>query len=365
MNGPETRRGGGQQVALGIVAAVAAGFALKVLGSILVPFVLAVFLLLLVNAVARLQRRLLPDWPGWTGTAAGVTAVVLFLAVCIFIVADQAGAVADQSSRIVGRVEQLIAWGANMVGAKPVSLRTVVDGPWVQAFAGSVLRAVQGFAGGLILVAIYLAFLIAARTQTQAKLARLFTQPERHAEAERVIRTVRRGTEEYVWVQTVTGIMIAAASWLVMLLVGQENAALLALIVFLTSYIPVIGPLLGVCVPALFGLVQFDSLREPLIVFVALQAINFVINNLLVPRMQADRLNLDPVVIVLGLGFWSYIWGVPGALLSTPLTVAVMAVAAELPALRWLAILLSKDGKLAERDPPPASDRRSSPDRPG
>ena len=75
----------------------------------------------------------------------------------------------------------------------------------------------------------------------------------------------------------------------------------------------------------------------------------FLIENVLLPKLQSDRLNIDPVFILLSLGFWGLMLGLPGALLSTPLTVVVMAIAAEFKGTRWLAILLSKDGELGQR----------------
>jgi hypothetical protein len=61
--------------------------------------------------------------------------------------------------------------------------------------------------------------------------------------------------------------------------------------------------------------------------------------------MQGDSLNLDPIVVLLALAFWGVIWGVVGALLSTPLTVMAMAIFAEFKGTRPLAVLLSSDGK--------------------
>lgn len=326
---------------------IALGFALRLLAPILVPFVLAVFLMLMIDAAARLQRRHLPSWPHWTGTLGGILALVLAVLLIVFVLTDQAGSVVGQSGRIMARVDSLLNWAAQSVGSKPVSVRSLVDGPAVRTLAGSILSSVQGFAGGLVLVIIYLGFLLASRSNNRLKFTRLFSQATSRTDADRVVTLVRRGTEEYVWVQTVTGLMIAVTSWLAMVALGLENAALLALIVFLTSYIPVVGPLLGVTVPALFALVQFTGLREPLILFVALQAVNFLVNNLLVPRMQSERLNLDPTVLLLGLGFWSFLWGLPGALLATPLMVAMLAIAANVPTLRWVAVLFSKNGDLS------------------
>jgi AI-2 transport protein TqsA len=63
------------------------------------------------------------------------------------------------------------------------------------------------------------------------------------------------------------------------------------------------------------------------------------------PRMQGRSLNLDPIVVLLALAFWGAVWGVVGAFLSTPLTVAAMAILAEFRSSRPIAVLLSSDGR--------------------
>ncbi|MEI9891429.1 MAG: AI-2E family transporter [Caulobacteraceae bacterium] len=68
--------------------------------------------------------------------------------------------------------------------------------------------------------------------------------------------------------------------------------------------------------------------------------------------MQGRSLNLDPVVILLALSFWGLVWGVPGMFLSTPLTVTLMVIADQFQSTRWVAILLSSDGKpFGEEEP--------------
>ena len=70
----------------------------------------------------------------------------------------------------------------------------------------------------------------------------------------------------------------------------------------------------------------------------------FIIDNVVMPKLQSDELNIDPLLVLISIGFWGAILGAPGVLLSTPLTVTVMAIAAEFESTRWLAILLSRDG---------------------
>ncbi len=63
------------------------------------------------------------------------------------------------------------------------------------------------------------------------------------------------------------------------------------------------------------------------------------------PKLQGDTLNIDPLLVLISIAFWGFMLGPPGALLSTPLTVTLMAVAAEFAGTRWLAVLISADGQ--------------------
>jgi AI-2 transport protein TqsA len=70
--------------------------------------------------------------------------------------------------------------------------------------------------------------------------------------------------EQYLWIQTVTGLMIAAAAWVVMMLLRLDNALFWAFLIFVAAYIPIIGGAVGCILPPLFALVQFpDSFGRP------------------------------------------------------------------------------------------------------
>jgi predicted PurR-regulated permease PerM len=71
----------------------------------------------------------------------------------------------------------------------------------------------------------------------------------------------------------------------------------------------------------------------------------FMIDNVLMPKLQGDELNIDPLLVLISITFWGFMLGPPGALLSTPLTVTLMAIAAEFDGSRWIAILISKNGQ--------------------
>ena len=130
-----------------------------------------------------------------------------------------------------------------------------------------------------------------------------------------------------------------------MWLMGVENAVFWAFLIFIASYIPVIGGAVGILAPPVFALIQFESFWPAIILLGVLQAIQFVVGNIILPRMQGDSLNMDPIVVLLSLALWGLIWGMTGMFLSTPLTVMVMVILAQFDGTRWLAVLLSADGQ--------------------
>ena len=147
-------------------------------------------------------------------------------------------------------------------------------------------------------------------------------------------------------IQTLKAALIAVLACGVTAAVGLPNAPFWAFLLFLAAYVPIVGGIAGALVPTLVAFAEFDTPLRPLILLVVLGGGIFLIDNVVMPKIQADRLNIDPVFVLLSLGFWGVIFGLPGVFLSTPLTVVAIAVTAELPGLRWLAVLLSKEGEL-------------------
>jgi predicted PurR-regulated permease PerM len=90
--------------------------------------------------------------------------------------------------------------------------------------------------------------------------------------------------------------------------------------------------------------VQFPTPWQGAFLAAALLALAFTVGNILLPRMQGRQLNIDPVMILLSLGFWGTVWGPTGMFLSTPLTLLVMVILAQFEGARWIAVLLSADG---------------------
>jgi predicted PurR-regulated permease PerM len=138
--------------------------------------------------------------------------------------------------------------------------------------------------------------------------------------------------------------LIAIVAGALMAALGVRDAMFVAFVVFLAAYVPIVGPAIGALFPALAAFAQFDGGARPLALLVVVGTAAFLIDNVLIPKLASDELNIDPLLVLVSIGFWGEIFGMPGILLSTPLTVTVLAITAELESTRWLAVLLSRDG---------------------
>ena len=333
------------KTAMVVVAVLLCGFAAWALRGILAPFVLAVFLLLMIDGVARALRARLRGFPERLAMPAALVLIVAFFLLVIWLVADNTAQFVGQAGGYEKRLNAILGEVAGRVG---LHVTPTVSGLLQQLnparFAGAAAQGIQGVASNAFVVLLYLAFLVASRSGFSKKSEKLFAGADR-SEAEETFKRIRRGVEGYVWVQTMAGLMIAVPAGLLMTALGLSHAMFWAFLIFVASYIPVIGGAVGTLLPPLFALLEFPTFVQPAILFVGLQAIGFVVGNVVQPRMQGSSLNLDPVAIFLALAFWGALWGLTGAFLSTPLTVTAMAILAQYRSTNWIAVLLSSDGE--------------------
>lgn len=328
-----------------ILAVIASGGALYWLGDILTPLALALFLAIMVDSFAR---RLTQQWPRLPDAIAFLAAIILSIGIFVvsaLVVADNAASFAAELASYGPRLDGLIARLSGLAGMEtPPSIAEVIRKLEPAKYLGQFAQGLRGVGSDLLFVLIYLGFIIAARRGFKRKIVALFPHNRERTEAVAIFDRIRFGVERYLWVQTITGLMIGAASWVAMTAFGLENALFWAFLIFLASYIPVIGGIIGVAAPTVFALVQFDTPELGIALLVILQLIQFLFGNIVTTRLQGDSLNIDPVVVLLSLALWGALWGLPGMFLSTPLAVMAMIILAEFDGSRWIAVLMSENG---------------------
>jgi predicted PurR-regulated permease PerM len=216
----------------------------------------------------------------------------------------------------------------------------------LQRLAGSLLSSLGSVLVTFVVVFLYATFLLIERRGFAAKLANLSHDPRRVARIREVIGAINRRIGSYLALKTLLSLLLGAASYAVMALYGLDFAALWALLTAFLNFVPYVGSVLGVVLPVLMALVQFQELGPVLTLLLALTALQFVIGNFLDPYVMGNSLNLSPFAILISLAVWSELWGIPGAFLAVPITAILTIVFSEFPGLRPVAVLLSRNGSV-------------------
>lgn len=328
-----------------LIATLLSCGAIYLLREIIAPLVLAVFLLVVVSEFSRLIHRFVPKAPRSLTLSLSLVIIVAAFATISWIIVDNLAGLLENAESYVSRLDSVLLTIGQRLGLElPPNIASLLQGIEATRTAGVMLAWLQSGISASTFVLIYLGFMMASRRSFARKLAALTTGAEGINEAKDIFERIRRAVESYIWVQTTTGLMIAGASWLLMLALGLPQPLFWAFAIFVANYVPIVGGALGILAPAFFGLLVFADFAKPFLLLVGLQAIGFFVGNVIQPRMQSRSLNLDPVIVLLSLAFWGALLGATGAFLSTPLTVTAMAILAEFKRTRWMAVLLSGDG---------------------
>jgi AI-2 transport protein TqsA len=146
---------------------------------------------------------------------------------------------------------------------------------------------------------------------------------------------------KYMIVRTIASLATGVLVWGFMFLMGMELAAAWGVLSFVLNYLPYIGPLIVTVLPTLFAFVQSGSMETAIMVFFALGVIQFTVGSYLEPLLSGAALGMSPFVVVFSVVLWTFMWGVPGAFIGVPLSIAFLTVCEHFPFTRWIATMLS------------------------
>ena len=212
----------------------------------------------------------------------------------------------------------------------------------------SYLRTGASQAGNLmsatVLVILFVGFLFAERIWFSTKLANFFGDEAQAERVSRVMATIIHRVNYYLLVKTLVSVVTGGMVFAVAKLFRLDLAAALGILTFVLNYIPNIGSIVATVLVALVTYVQTGQPAPTAAIFVVVGAIQFINGSVIDPMLMGRALRLSSFGIIINLAFWGAVWGVPGMFLSVPIMVAMMIICSQVPELRPIAILLSRQG---------------------
>lgn len=211
-----------------------------------------------------------------------------------------------------------------------------------RAFVG-VLRAIAAgantFTGFSIGVFLLLTFSLTELDAFRSRLNAL--TPRIGQDVARTAVSIAGKIRKYMLIRTVASLATGVAVFVFTLSMGLDLAIAWGVISFVLNYIPYVGPLIAVILPVAFASVQFESWQTVIFIFGGLYLIQFLIGNYLEPVIAGRSLSISPLVMLVAFFFWAFLWGMPGAFIGIPVTIALLTICEQNPSLNWLAKLCS------------------------
>lgn len=334
--------------ALVIIAFAVVLFLLVQARFILVSLATAIVLFSLmsdaIDAIGRVRVGVvrIPNWLASLVALALVSALLLTLSAIIIgqvnTIVQTSIAYAYQSQAAIAK---LFSWaGPKAEEAALTSMRTIDFSAYIRTAAGQAGNLLSA----TVLIIIFVTFLFVERIWFRTKLVAFFGNTAKAERAGRIIGTIIHRVNRYLLVKTLVSAATAIMIYGVAQAISLELAMPIAILTFILNYIPSVGSIIATMAISLVAYIQSADPGTAGLVFVICGAIQFVMGNILDPMLMGKALRLSSFGIIISLAFWGAVWGIPGMFLSVPIMVAAMIICSEVPSLRPVAVLLSREG---------------------
>mgnify|MGYP006083465401 FL=1 len=219
---------------------------------------------------------------------------------------------------------------------------------WIDlpVYAASIASSFAGILASGGLISIYVLFLFLEQGRFDDKISALFGAGGQEGDVRKIIDRVRNDIQKYISIKMFTSSLTGLLSYLFLRAVDVDFAGVWGLVIFLLNFIPTVGSIIATIFPAMIALAQSDGYSLFLLVLAGIGILQIGIGNILEPRLMGSSFNLSPIVILLNLGLWGYIWGIPGMFLCVPFLIILTIILSHFPQTRYISVILSSDGKL-------------------
>jgi len=196
------------------------------------------------------------------------------------------------------------------------------------------------------MVLIFLVFMLLGRPFSQNKIDAAFPSDQAKRVTD-VLTSITSQISRYLSIKLTVSTITALLVWLALTIIGVDFPVTWAILTFLLNFIPTVGSVLATIPPVLIALVQFyPNMWVALFVLIALLIIQQTMGSFIEPKLAGASLNLSPVVILLSLVFWGWLWGVTGAILSVPIAAAIKISCENIELLKPVSVLMGSGKNL-------------------
>jgi predicted PurR-regulated permease PerM len=364
---------------ISVIGLVVIGFTLKELSNIFIPFVIAYFLFFAFSPLnAFLGKIKIPMFViilvDIAITALAAWGVSAFIIGSFSQFSDQLPVYEEKLNQIVRNVS--LGLGIKDPFYYNFSLKNVFRNIDYKLLAGNIFTSTFSLLGNVIFVLFFFVFVVTGHNNIYEAIKKRFVhrKPEQdldklktillHSEdsetenekldretserEEKLAGTFKNITEQiqrYIIAKIGVNLGASIFVFIVCVIFRIDFPIVWALFTFLFNFIPSLGSAIALALPVVFVLIQSSSASFTILIAVIIAAIQTLFFNFLEPQIIGRRLNLNPLLILLSVLLWGYVWGIVGMLLSVPLTaiIKIIMLNSESKDMQFLSDLMSKE----------------------
>ena len=340
---PSRRPGDRRTLLIGVIAFAAAFWLLRETMEIMMPLVTALLLAVAVWPMVGGISTRMPRGLKWLGPTAGMLLVLLL----VFAFLAALGYAISEVYQLVGDIGPALERWLGSFGL-PMPVLTGADDP-----NGSMITTARRALGltastltGIVLI-LFLMLLMLTEVETWHRKFIAISSRNTDRELREMGRSIGEKFRTYFNTRVVLGGITAAlyAGWL--FIFGVDYLLLWGLLAILLNFIPTVGSIVAGLLPVGYALITKDP-GTAAIIAGGLLVIEQIMGNFVDPLVLGKRVAVSPLVILVALGFWTIVWGIPGAILAVPLTVLIILGLSQFENLKPVALLLTDRSSFAE-----------------
>ncbi len=327
-----------------IAVVVVVGILLHFISDAFLTFVAALFLAnIFMPLVERMRKRKIPVVFSIL-LVLGLVGAVLFGVVVIAV--TTVGSVVEVIPKYQLKWDHVfLPWIMDLAGHISPDLRqqaadfkfsSIIPPEKIVAALSSITSLISSFT----LILLFMLFIVASHGQFRTKIERAFP-PSGSFHLKKILENIEARVRTYLVTTLVINTVAGVAMTVVLLIFGVDLALLWGMLTFLLMFIPSIGSIFAITMPLLVAFLQFDTLLTPIILSVIVIVSQLLIGSYIAPRVMGSSLNLSPLLILISIIFWGWVWGPLGMILAVPITSAITIIYEHIPPLYPLAVLMS------------------------
>lgn len=334
---------------LGILVLFAVGFILYQLQTIFKPLFIAVFLSFVFEPLVNIFTRIkIPKFLAFIISLVLVFFVIDLLGIVIYASIES---FTEEFPKYQDKFNGLYSGVLGILKIPHSEVQNYFDNIkwtdlWQKASLTSILGSTVGtfinFLANLFIILLFMVYIVLGREHFIKKIEKAFDD-ERSDKVYHIFMNINSGMQHYLVAKTAISLGTGIIATIILLLFGVEFAFVWGLLTFVLNFIPNVGSIIATVPPILVAFFQFGGVFPAVWVGVLLFGNQIIIGNLVEPRVMGKSLNLSPLVVIIALIFWGFIWGPIGMVLAVPISAAIQIICANIDALKPVAVFMGGD----------------------